>query len=307
MTNVFVFLIKLLSRIPLSILYLKAAFISKILLRIIPYRKKVIDKNLQATFPHLSKKERKKIRVKFYSFFATLFVEGLKQLTISPSELKKRINYSGYEAIDRLIEEGRSAILISYHYSNWEWGFVGYSVSAKHPLDGIYQPMSNKGFGDMIVASRSRFGATMIPMEETYSHLGNAIDKKPFVLGLIPDQSPIAEKGFWMRFLGRGTPVYRGPENIARKFNLPVFYVDINPSKRGYYTAVVKEITMDPSSTEYGWITEQYMHHLEEKIKARPECYLWSHKRWKHSIPNDLPDHQISSQYPPPKEDKIDY
>jgi KDO2-lipid IV(A) lauroyltransferase len=285
--------------------YLKASFISNVLLRIFPYRKKVIDKNLKNCFPQLSHNERIKIRRQFYHFFATLMFEGIKQLSIKPDELRKRIKYSGYEAIDELLDQGRSAMLISFHYSNWEWGFVGYSAASKNPLDGIYQPMSNVDFGNMIVESRSRFGARMIPMEESYEHLQN--EKTPYVLGLIPDQTPTPEKGFWMEFLGLATPVYRGPENIAKKFDLAVFYVDIDPIKQGYYKADVKLITLDPRSTENGWITEQYMKHLEAKIKAKPAYYLWSHKRWKHTIPSELPADQISKNYPPPVAVKIDY
>jgi KDO2-lipid IV(A) lauroyltransferase len=276
-------------------------------LRIFPYRKKVIEKNLQAVFPEMSKKERKIVRKKFYRFFTTLFVEGLKQITIKPENLKKRIHYSGFESIDELINKGQSCMLISYHYSNWEWGFVGYSVAAKHPLDGIYQPMSNEGFGDMIVESRSRFGANMIPMSETYTHLDEAKEKHPFVIGLIPDQTPIAEKGYWMEFLGRGTPVYRGPENLARKYDLPVFYVDIKSIKRGYYEAEVKLITDKPNEMPNGWITEQYMKKLELKIIENPSTYLWSHKRWKHTIPKDLAAKQVSTIFPPPEKDKIAY
>lgn len=307
MTRILVFVAKLFSKIPLAVLYLKADFISMVLFRIFPYRKKVIDKNLHAVFPEMSKKERKKVRNKFYRFFATLFVEGLKQITIKPEDLKRRIEYSGFEAIDDFIESGRSCMLISFHYSNWEWGFVGYSTAAKHPLDGIYQPMSNKGFGDMIVESRSRFGATMIPMSETYTHLNEAKDKHPFVLGLIPDQTPIAEKGYWMDFLGQGTPVYRGPENLARNYDLPVFYVDIQSIKRGYYRAEVKLITDKPTEMPNGWITEQYMKKLEQKIMENPSTYLWSHKRWKHSIPLDIPVKQVSSLFPPSEMDEIQY
>lgn len=307
MTNVLVSLVKLISRLPLGILYIKANFLSKVFFRIVPYRRKVIDMNIEMAFPEKTKEERRQIRFSFYSFFSNLFVEGIKQLTISPADLKRRIKYSGYEAIDEHIKNGRSAMLISFHYSNWEWGFVGYSAAAKYPLDGIYQPMKNKGFGDMIVESRSRFGATMIPMEETYVKMQEGIEKKPFVIGLIPDQSPVPFKGFWMEFLGRGTPVFRGPENLAKKFDLPVYYVDINPIKQGYYSAEVKLITENPLDCEDGWITEQYMKHLEKKIRKEPANYLWSHKRWKHSIPVDHPEKQTSKNYPPPKEDKLYY
>ena len=302
-----IFLVKLFSRIPFFLLYIKADFISKVLLRIFPYRKKVIDKNILSAFPEKSKKERKEIRHKFYSFFADFVFEGIKQLTISPDELRKRMEYSGFEAIDDLIRSGKSAIVITYHYSDFEWAFVGYSAAAEFPLNGIYQPMSNEGFGNLVVESRSRFGARMIPMQETYDFMNENINSNAFALGLIPDQSPIPHKGYWMEFLGRATPVYRGPENLARKFNLPVYTIDVRPVKQGYYSAKVELLTDSPNNCENGWITEEFMKRLEAKIKERPEQYLWSHKRWKHAMPSDLPENQISKNYPPPANAKIDY
>jgi len=292
---------------PLGILYLISDIFSKVILRIIPYRKGVIDKNLSVAFPDKTEKERKKIRRKFYSFFGDLMVEGFRQITISKDELKRRMRYSGYEAIDKFIDQGQSVLIINFHYSSWEWAFVAYSTQAKHPMNGIYQPMTNKGFGDIVVDSRSRFGATLIPMNDTYAFMNENSEKNAFALGLFPDQSPIPMKGYWMEFMGRGTPVYRGPENLAKKFNLPVFIIDIDHKRQGYCEARIELLTDTPQEHENGWITEEFMKRLEKIIRNRPEKYLWSHKRWKHAIPADLPENQISKRYPPPKEDKINY
>lgn len=307
MSKLILILVKIVSRSPFWILYLLADFLSKVLLRIFPYRKSVIDKNLKVVFPDKNQKEITKIRRKFYSFFADFILEGLKQLTISPDELRKRMTYTGYEEVDALIAQGQSVLVITYHYSNFEWAFVGYSAHAKQPLNGIYQPMSSEVFGKAVVESRSRFGATMIPLTETYNFMNDNIDKNAFVLGLIPDQSPSSMKGHWMNFLGRGTPVYRGPENLAKKFNLPVFTIDVNPIKQGYYNAHVELLTKAPLEEENGWITEEFMKRLEKKILQRPEQYLWSHKRWKHNKFKEVPENQISKRYPPPDEDIINY
>jgi KDO2-lipid IV(A) lauroyltransferase len=299
--------IKLISTSPTWILYIFSNLLSKVILRIIPYRKGVVEKNLKSVFPSKSESEIRSIRLKYNSFFTDLMVEGLKQLTISKEELIKRMKFSGIEQVDALIDSGRSCLVICYHYSNWEWTFVGYSASSKQALDGIYQPMSNTHFGELIKKSRSRFGATMIPMQKTYEYMNENSGDNPYVIGLIPDQSPIPMKGYWMEFLGKATPVYRGPENLARTFNLPVFTVSTEFIKQGYYSAKVECLTMNPQDHETGWITEEFMKRLEKKIRKDPAVYLWSHKRWKHDMPADLPENQISKRYPPPKENKINY
>ena len=39
----------------------------------------------------------------------------------------------------------------------------------------------------------------------------------------------------------------------------------------------------NPAETKYGEVTQKYMAKVEEIIRRKPEYYLWSHRRWKHS------------------------
>lgn len=61
-----------------------------------------------------------------------------------------------------------------------------------------------------------------------------------------------------------------------------MFYLDIQPIKRGYYKASIIPIALDPANTEEFETTTKFMRILEERINERPEYWLWTHKRWKH-------------------------
>jgi KDO2-lipid IV(A) lauroyltransferase len=307
MTSVLIFFIKILSRLPLWFLYLVADFISLIVFRIFPYRKAVIDKNLESVFPEKSKKERKKIRNKFYSYLADLIVEGVKHLTISPENIEKRVNFTGLEAIENVIKDGRSVLYLTYHYSNWEWFLAGLNLMAKFPVNAMYQHMSNKGFEKLIYDSRIRFGGQMVLINNTYKFMNDNIGKNPLAIGLAADPAPSPEKGYWMEFLGKATGVFRGPENLARKYNMPVFIMDVKTVNQGHFNVNVIPITEYPQQEEPGWITEQYMKILERKIREKPETYLWSHRRWKHDVPSNLRENKISKNYPLPSDSKIEY
>jgi KDO2-lipid IV(A) lauroyltransferase len=43
----------------------------------------------------------------------------------------------------------------------------------------------------------------------------------------------------------------------------------------------ITEFEPNPKSTEPGEIMIRFMQQLEQKIKATPPNWLWSHKRWK--------------------------
>jgi KDO2-lipid IV(A) lauroyltransferase len=49
-------------------------------------------------------------------------------------------------------------------------------------------------------------------------------------------------------------------------------------------------ITDNPNEMSWGQITEKHVNLLEKEIEKSPQYWIWSHKRWKRQIPNDLED-----------------
>ncbi|WP_213943288.1 LpxL/LpxP family acyltransferase, partial [Klebsiella variicola] len=96
-------------------------------------------------------------------------------------------------------------------------------------------------------------------------------------------------KCFWMDFLNQPSGILFGPEMLANQYDQAVVYFSIHKQKRGHYSMRLKEITSTPRTLEYGEITEQFAKLLEETIKEAPEYWIWSHKRWKRKVPEDLP------------------
>jgi KDO2-lipid IV(A) lauroyltransferase len=108
-------------------------------------------------------------------------------------------------------------------------------------------------------------------------------DKKPYILYTVGDQRPQwSSIQHWTTFLNQDTPVITGPEKIARRFNIPVYYLDIQKIKRGYYSAEFKLLSEHPAEESEFQITKKYQALLETNILQRPEFWLWSHKRWKY-------------------------
>ncbi len=121
-------------------------------------------------------------------------------------------------------------------------------------------------------------------MESTLRTLVNyKRNNKPCILYTIADQRPQwTGIQHWTTFLNQDTPVISGPEKIARRFNFPVYFLDIQKIKRGYYSAEFKLICENPKDVPEFYITRKYLSMLEQNILERPELWLWSHKRWKY-------------------------
>jgi KDO2-lipid IV(A) lauroyltransferase len=75
---------------------------------------------------------------------------------------------------------------------------------------------------------------------------------------------------------------------MANEVDLNVVYFDMKKTKRGQYSIEFTVLTTDPRSLPYGHLTEQHVQLLENSIMDEPCHWLWSHKRWKRSMPEDL-------------------
>ncbi len=266
--------------IPLWVLYRISDFSRFILFDLIGYRKKVIFSNLEEAFPEKSKLEINAIARKFYTHFTDVLLEGLKGMTMRDKSVYKRFKVLNPELADNYFEKGQNVLILGAHYGNWEWG-NSIPFYMKHEVVCVYKAVPNKRLNDYMRGNRARLGMKQISMEKTGTIFNN-ISKPKFII-LLADQNPgILKHSIWVDFLGRDTPCIHGPEVYGKKFNYPVLYIDFKRIKRGYYTAELSLLDEKPALLEKGVLTQKYMSKLEQVIKAKPQDWLWTHKRWKH-------------------------
>jgi Kdo2-lipid IVA lauroyltransferase/acyltransferase len=277
-----------LSKLPLGIIYLISDFFYLLLISVFPYRKNVINSNLQRSFPHKSKYEINKLRKKFYRHFSDLLAEGIKNLSISSSELKKRITLVNPEVMERLYEQKKSVLLVSGHYNNWEWMITGQQLFFKHKAVGIGMPLSSKFWDKKINALRARFGMKIIHSKIVKDSF-DALNKECIATLILSDQSPgDSNKAFWTSFLNQKTAVLFGCEQLAHTYNHAVVFFHLEKVNRGYYKLHLQEITSNPRELNWGDITQKHTQLLEKIIEEKPEFWLWSHKRWKREMPENM-------------------
>lgn len=273
----------LFSWLPLSILYIFSNLFY-LVIRLIGYRKNVIEENLRYSFPNKSQEELRIIRNKFYHHFCDLFVETIKLQNISEKEIKKRVQFNNVEYLDRLYEEGKDVVAIMAHYGNWEF-VPSLNLHCKTAACSVYRPLKSKAYDEFMLNIRSRWGNPNFTMRNTLKEIIKLRkENKRYIVGLIADQSPgEPEIQYWTNFLNQNTPVLTGPEKIAKLMKSPVVYLDMQKVKRGYYTVNVVPLVENPDKTSANEITDLGVAYLEKVINTKPEYWLWSHKRWKYS------------------------
>ena len=275
-----------LSTLPLPLLYKVGAAMRVFVYTIFRYRVNVVRQNLKNSFPDKSDKELKEIEKKYYKHLVNLFVEGIKQLTISKKSLMRRYHCVNSEIVNDYFRQGKSVILMSSHYNNWEWMVLSLSMQFDFHGIGVGKPNSNKVFEKIINRARTRYG-TEVVFADTVRNDMQKYDQqqKRCAYMMLSDQNPPnVEKSYITTFMNQPSAMIYGAEYFAKKYNYPVFYYVVNQLKRGYYEIELTKITDSPQTEPYGNITEQYVKNLQQDIENTPQFWLWSHRRWKHKV-----------------------
>ena len=275
------FIIKILSLLPLSILYKVADAIYVLVYYISGYRKKVVRSNLTKAFPGMSEVKRHEVEKKFYSNFCDFLVESVKAFSISAEEIQRRVTFTNIDEFENLTTEKGSVIMLASHQFNWEWMQLSASLQFPVHLDYIYHPLHNKQFDNLMLKLRGRFGAGPIKRREAARQIIRR-NKKNIGFALVADQLPSGrDRKSWVKFLNNETAFFASIEQLARLINQPVAYFNIRKLKRGNYEVEMTLLSSEPRKEAEGVITEKYAQAIEENIKRQPENWLWSHKRWK--------------------------
>jgi Kdo2-lipid IVA lauroyltransferase/acyltransferase len=278
----------LLSVLPFPLLFLLSDILFLIVYYGIGYRRNVVITNLRNSFPQMADDEVKRTARKFYRHFCDVMFETIKLLTISPAGFRKRcaMDEAAIATFGRFITREKSIVGVMGHCGNWEWGAISHQLYFERMITGVYHPLSNQNFDRLMLNLRGRFGGDIVPMKQVYKRLLSLRDKGiSTTIGLIADQTPPPESAYWTTFLNQDTPVFNGPEKLAKKFNYPVIYLKVIKLRRGYYKLSTVTITDDPSAMPEGAISELHARALENNIREQPYAWLWSHRRWKHKRP----------------------
>jgi len=283
-----IFVLNLVAKFPFRALYLLSDMFFLLVYHVVRYRKKVVMENLQNSFPEKTKKELKTIARKFYRHFADLTLETIKLANIGETEFKKRMIVKNPELINRYFEQKKSVVVLTMHYSNWEWGSA-FPLFLRHKILGVYKPLHNLRFDRYMNQNRARFGAEMVSNSLILRRVIKAYnEQQPVFIWLAGDQTPPWFHKFWLMFLNQETMFYPGPAILSQRFNCPVIFQKTVKKKRGFYETTFEVLFENPAQFGATEIMKAYIQKMEETIGEEPAYYLWSHKRWKNKRPADV-------------------
>ena len=286
-----IILLKGVSYFPFALLYLLSDVTFLVVFYLVRYRREVVVANLRNSFPGKDEAWIDRTAREYFRYMCDIFVETLKTRTMSAEELSRRMVIVNPEVVNRFYDEGKSVTVMAVHYGNWEW-LAHMPLHISHRQLFVYKPMTNKGFDRFMNGVRSKFGGETTAMNVLLRKLIRASQSGERVMTwLAADQTPPKYHSFWTRFLNQETQFFRGPAQIAKRFGQPVVLQTIRRKTRGYYETSFEVLFEHPEGVDEETIILTYVAKIEAHIQRDPVCYLWSHRRWKHSRPDEVPMH----------------
>ena len=277
--------LKLLSRLPLGVLYVLTDCLYVVIYHIWRFRRKLSLANLRHSFPDKSPAELEQISRRAYRNACGLIAEVLKGAVLSERELRQRVRIVNLEVIEEFTRANQSVVLLASHHCNWEWLLLATCIELKIGVDAVYKPLRVAAIDRFMLETRSRFGGNPIParnfLVEVLKRRG-----RPRMFALVADQTPPwQDEKHWTRFLNQHTAFFVGADRIARLTRSPVFFVAMQRVHRGHYEARLQLLARPPYTPENSDIIERYARAAEAHITQYPADWLWMYRKWKYKKP----------------------
>jgi len=276
---------RVLALIPLSWLYVAAA-VAAGTLRVVRWRRSLVDCHLARCLPELDPERRRRIGRAFYRYLGRFSAEIAHIPGLDNAELEERVRFENPELIARSLREGCRVLILSSHHCNWEWLLLRCSSGFGVPLTAAYKPLPRPRFDTAVRQVREKFGGTMIPTRDIVQHL---LQQRGQVrlLALLADQSPTKSnpQQLWLDFFGQDTSFHSGPGWIGSKMDFHVVLANMRQHSRGHYSVTFVELAAPGTRPDPSELLQRYATEIERHVREFPEQYFWAYNRWKREKP----------------------
>ena len=289
-----------LSALPLRLHWANARLVGWIAMHLVRDRRKVVEENIDRSFPDAPEHLRKRYVRDFYRHFGRLVCETIwfSHTTARRMERSQIVSAVNPEESARLQSVAPGTIILAGHYANWEllFGFEHFALPEgsadsyafkRSNVAMVYKKLNSPLWDEIFRECRLRLlGTDFENYIESAGILRHVVEHHGdgYFYMFDTDQRPYANAKAVMdvEFMGQPAQTMYAGAGVAHKYGLAVSYLSMTrkPSGKGYLCEL-KTICDDASKMEVQQIMDEFYRLLEADIRKDPGEYLWSHKRWK--------------------------
>jgi Kdo2-lipid IVA lauroyltransferase/acyltransferase len=258
-------------------------FIGRLAFILLRNRKKVALSNIKRAFADFSDKEIKATAKSNFEKLGINTVEFLLMPFVKDEDISARFSVEGKELLDKTLERGKGAIILTFHFSNWEVAGI-ISKRLGHNIVALARPLKKQVLlNNFLNRLRESTGLTIIVNENTGRTVMRLL-KENKIVAFLGDQREKRSRGVFVELFGTKVSTSKGTAMIAMKTGAPV--IPVYAVRKGFlsYTAVFGHpIEMERTGNVAELIaknTRKINAFLETIIKQYPDEWFWVHRRW---------------------------
>ena len=253
--------------------------LGRLLMIVVPSRRKTAERNLELCFPNMEDDERRDLLVKNFESTGIALFELAMAWWWSDKRMSKLLTFKGLEHIEQAQQEGHGVLLFSLHSLTLEIGVRLFGLKSEGI--GVYRPHNNPVMEYLQVRGRSRSNKGMINKYKLKSAI-RAL-RKGEVVWYTTDQDFGRDGAEFVPFFAVDeAATITGSSTMCRisKAKMMSFVATRNEDGSGYTLEISAPLENFPSGDDrYDAIRCNKV--IEQGILKAPEQYMWLHRRFK--------------------------
>jgi KDO2-lipid IV(A) lauroyltransferase len=246
------------------------------------HREIALDNISLALGNELDRAEQASLARAVYRNLGQIIFEVGWSVTAELESLYDHVTIEGLENYLAAFKKGKGVLVITAHIGNWELASV-VAKKAGMPIHVVYRPLDFRPLDLFFKATRSRFGATLIPSRHALLKILKAL-KKGEAVAMLMDQNVDYYDGVWVDFFGHPACTSKAMAVIAMKTGapvLPVFLYRESAGFRAIFGPMLPPANTGDRTKDIEANTAQYTKVIEAGIRKKPDQWFWVHQRWK--------------------------
>ncbi len=242
---------------------------------------RVADANLRLALPELDAAARRRIVRGVWDNLGRTAAEFPHARNLRRTEAGAGWEVAGVEHLRAVLDAGGPAVFVAAHLANWEaiapvFGHFG------HQLAAFFRPASNPYVDRMIRGLRGLDGAPQFAKGAAGARAGMAHLKAGGLLGALIDQK--MNDGIAVPLFGHRAMTAPAPATLALRFGCPIVPIRVERLGPARFRVTFEAPLAHPASgnrqEDAAALTAAINLRLEAWVRARPEQWLWLHRRW---------------------------
>jgi len=245
--------------------------------------------NLRIAYPDKSEAERREIGRESYVHLAWNLIDVARGRDWGLDDIRQRFDFEGTEITDAIVASKKAVVCLTLHVGHFELTvraapLLGVSMSV------IGRPLGNRLLREEMIRQRTSTGVELLLHRNVLPQLLRLVHKGR-VVAVLNDQYARRSRGVFVPFFGVRASTSLGPAILALRTGAPVvpaYSIRVGPD---HHRMVIRPPLEIPDTgdrrKDAELLTARCNAAMEEIIRAHPEQWMWSHRRFRHSP--DLP------------------